>query len=1526
MIISSEDFQLSVLDAIEVIESRLLVWGITDGCLSKEEFIDLVDPLLDSAMEGGFANYLNANEVARALLAQGLIFETKSSTYSGYRSRMGETVRLLFYLRQMFPNRHSGRDGWQQARTLVSDFRFLRRRRQYPRRTIAGQEALRRLTETFNTDIEKKVLGELLQNRGEGFELSDFQYQATHRILSNLKRSAYSGVLVSAGTGSGKTLAFYIPALARIAGHVIAEKSQKSWVKCLALYPRNELLKDQFSEIYKEVRHLDHLTQSSGRKIRIGALFGPTPYNAQDLCGKDYGKWERGNHSGYICSYMACPTQDCQGDLVWRDEDLQAELEQLICSECGAKISEDEVTLTRRKLQSNPPDILFTTTEMLNQRLSDSKFNHLFGLRSRATRPLEMVLLDEIHTYSGIHGAQVAYLLRRLKRLVASPITFVGLSATLRDGKRFFERLTDMFEGKADEIYPKQKDLVSEGAEYLLALKGDPVSKTSLLSTTIQTAMLLSRMLDPQNTSRSNGIYGKRIFAFTDDIDVTNRLFFGLLDAEGCKSSGHPDAQRHPNGGLAHLREPIASESRERNGQNWSAPRSLGHDLKNRHRIGRTSSQDPGVVTGLDVVVATSSLEVGFNDPNVGAVIQHKAPRNVASFLQRKGRAGRSRKMRPWTVLVLSDYGRDRLAYQAYDHLFDPELDIQAVPLGSRHIQGIQAVYTLFDYLGVRLTKEFDRGSVWQDFSGPSNSKTGGVRQKKLQEYLEEILREPNACAKFSEYLKRALRIEDYEVDAILWEHPRPLMTTVIPTAIRRLDTNWRRGEEEKSDFHLKNSPLPEFAPSTLFSELSLPEVSITLPSDWDDGKQREPVNMPIVQAMRTFAPGRVSHRFGTSHAKIRHWVAPEGLDDQVNQSIDIEAFYICDHLGEWQQSKDGEVVGIPVFRPIDIRPSKPGQKIKDTSNAQLNWHTQIVRHSEPTHFQKPKKTMWTSLIEGIDSYTHGENHPVEMRRFAMSSNADIQVENTDGFRTCLNYTHEKNPAALGFAMNVDALCFQINIPEDLWRETETDPPQKWKVLRTARFFDLINQSATLPTVPNPFIRQWLGTIYFSTLTYEALNQEATLSEAHEALRTGEASTKMTDILEILFQASVTIDEEDDQDSAIGSDQLRKELSVLLMDEGVLNCLHETASILWVATDESWEEWLQQRYKATVAAAAFDAMNNLCPDLDSNGLVVDIEPGPPAPDNVESVTAANGEFWISETSPGGIGLVEEFIARYGEDPRRFYALLTASLQPNEHETIDFQLLRLLDELAGPDSDDELIENIEAYRNATGVGEAESAFHVLREALTDKDYVFFHGFATALNNRIIRPGSSRFSDAFLFQALTMWTKAEERLGVELEPRTIAHRYSQSLEVDAIAREGNIHLPSENLENWRFNVVYGLLWPRGNVVRKHRANLYNPFYPIPDPERLLVITHLVNDAEKVTLGEENWHANAIEALANSGLVTLVCPVLEKKLLSEALNFFITNPIQTDYLSVFARMDSLRRVDRFLEADLQLAEAAQ
>ena len=76
------------------------------------------------------------------------------------------------------------------------------------------------------------------------------------------------------------------------------------------------------------------------------------------------------------------------------------------------------------------------------------------------------------------------------------------------------------------------------GREYFLALRGDPASQTSLLSTTIQAAMLARRMLDDDGGRPSRGTFGSKLFVFADDLDVTNRLHSQLQDAEGWRADG----------------------------------------------------------------------------------------------------------------------------------------------------------------------------------------------------------------------------------------------------------------------------------------------------------------------------------------------------------------------------------------------------------------------------------------------------------------------------------------------------------------------------------------------------------------------------------------------------------------------------------------------------------------------------------------------------------------------------------------------------------------------------------------------------------------------------------------------------------------------------------------------------------------------------------------------------------------------------------------------------------------------------
>lgn len=581
-------------------------------------------------------------------------------------------------------------------------------------------------------------------------------------------------------------MSFYLPALTWIAARI----DITNWIKAVALYPRNELLKDQFMDTFKEVLELNKM-KSLERPISIGAVFGDTPTNQNQVKSK----WKM-TAQGYVCPFLKCP--GCKSDLIWSKSDHDSNLERLICvkRECNTVIEGEVLPLTRNKMRRNPPDILFTTTEMMNRYMSDHNYGSLIGIGT--SQPPRIVLLDEVHTYTGTHGAQVALLLRRWQHALGGvPLQFVGLSATLRDSGDFFSQLTGLARSKVAEIDSSYGDSEEKGKEYQLLLRGDPASGTSLLSTTIQTAMLLRRMLDRTPPDGNGTTFGSKLFLFTDDLDVTNRLFHTLLDVEARDSNQNNYPIKLDRDPLAALRSHNNDETKQRmqNGQSWLFAEDIGHDLAQSLIVGRTSSQDTGVDPKAEVIVASPSLEVGFNDKLVGAVIQHKAPRDLASFVQRKGRAGRGPDMRPWMVTVLSDFGRDRYMYQSYETLFQPVLERQELPIMNRYVLRIQVVFAFMDWIAYELRQEKIKvGSLWQMFAQPLDQSHQDQYQKprgETRKLIKKVIDDSSLRARMETYIRKALSISQQDARAILWDPPRSLMLEVLPTLLRRLETNW---------------------------------------------------------------------------------------------------------------------------------------------------------------------------------------------------------------------------------------------------------------------------------------------------------------------------------------------------------------------------------------------------------------------------------------------------------------------------------------------------------------------------------------------------------------------------------------------------------------------------------------------------------------------------------------------------------------------------------------------------------------
>lgn len=1511
-----ENFLISTLDRIEQREARLLAWGIVDGAFRYDEMCDLLNPMIEDAINGGLEDFLSAKDVLAELLQRKLLVEVPMGEgATGYRSRMAETVRLIQRLRQLFP-KHAGSSGWQRAPGLVADYRFLRRRRRYPARDIPADQALAMIAEVAGSPALLTAVKTLLAPGGRSVHLSGFQVRSAQRILRGIETGVELATIVCAGTGSGKTLAFYLPALASVYRHILVDGKNSDWVKAVALYPRTELLKDQLREVMQRIRTFQADLPDNGVPIRIGALYSDIPLSAS------YCKWKHG-----ICPVITCP--NCGGELRWLEQDRRNGVERLVCAseECNYTLDGGVFPLTRESMKSSVPDILFTTTEMINQRLSDTSMAHLFGVGPKALRTPELVLMDEVHTYEGKHGAQVAYLLRRWQRLLDQPLRFVGLSATLREAAQFFAALTGCRNNLVDEVSPRADEIESEGAEYMLALRGDPVSRTALLSTTIQTGMLLQRCLDPKSgnpiNSISRGVFGQRTFVFTDNLDVINRLYFDLLSAEGRDSYGNPDMRNAPNGGLAVLRERGESFARYSNGQDWRFCEDLHNGLSKRLVVKRVSSQDRGVDPSADVVVATAVLEVGFDDPVVGAVVQHKAPRGMAGFLQRKGRGGRTRGMRPWTVVVLSDYGRDRTTYQSYDLLFDPELPVRTLPLGNRYITRMQAVFATIDYLGTKLEGS-PVGCVWNDLSG--GGKLNAQRRQRLMRELRNIVETEAGAKRLANYLRRALGISEDDLSAIMWEFPRPILTTVLPTALRRLSSDWSAGGKPQQDLQSFNNPLPDFIPGSLFADLNLAEVVIDLPGAGHADLFNLPA-MSVFAAMREFAPGRVSRRYGVSNRAERHWISPAPDIHLGAGPFELDINTIGSHqlLGDYQIQVGDEIVSLPVFSPVRLVPEVPPKTVADSSNASLKWHSQIVAAIEPGWLSPPAGSVWTVIVPRIGFFTHSRHAPVEIRRFAVGASAEIGL-GTERGRVDTLFQANGDPAGLGARFDADGVVFQVHIPSQLHLSWDSGENEKWRALRAARFTDLAWRGERLATVTSPFMREWLAQIYLSALTYEAMHCQVGLAEAGARIREGRASISLSEVLSLLFQSQEVV-EEGEAEFTGNSDKLRQELDSYLLDPVLLEELHDFGGILWEPVEASWEPWLRGVYHSTLAAAILRSITDLCPGIDQDDLSVDLDRGPAPVGQSAGLDPDVVEVWFTERNPGGNGLVEEFMRRYAEDPRRFFSIVRSNLGMGEFEIIDHQLNQILAVLAKDDGNgaSESAELVRKFRAAESQEEMAHLFKSLRRSLMLEGFPPFHGFLVALGNRILRPGASTATDIYMSRVLDQWQREEERVGIEIDLRVITYYLSQSDDIERVISDVGVP-PVGDRTAWRSGVISGLLWPRGQAIRRSALHMRSSFTEFPLVERMLVADSIGDDRVYIPMQEENWLEKVTEQLSAGRQVTLICLEAERGNLAAALNALVTNPIESGYLRAYARLQGIRQVRSMIEADIELVEAVQ
>jgi DEAD/DEAH box helicase domain-containing protein len=226
------------------------------------------------------------------------------------------------------------------------------------------------------------------------FDPYEHQFEAFRR-LTTFNGHIPEPVILTTGTGSGKTESFLFPIL----DYCYMHRNQPG-IKAIILYPMNALATDQARRLAELIHSY---VDDSGNtilkdQIRAGLFIGE---------GRDKKKANRATRMGEI------------------------------------HIIEDRDTLVQ-----SPPDILFTNFKMLDFSLLQARFHGIWKYNLQDPELLKYLVLDELHTYDGAKGSDVANLVRRLKlklNLNKNQLVPVGTSATISGGVEGKEELVKFF-------------------------------------------------------------------------------------------------------------------------------------------------------------------------------------------------------------------------------------------------------------------------------------------------------------------------------------------------------------------------------------------------------------------------------------------------------------------------------------------------------------------------------------------------------------------------------------------------------------------------------------------------------------------------------------------------------------------------------------------------------------------------------------------------------------------------------------------------------------------------------------------------------------------------------------------------------------------------------------------------------------------------------------------------------------------------------------------------------------------------
>ena len=309
--------------------------------------------------------------------------------------------------------------------------------------------------------------GLFINNNHEVRRLYDHQYASLKSAFIDRK-----SIVVTTGTGSGKTECFLLPIIADLVTESKDwKKTRPRAMRTMILYPLNALAEDQMIRLRKALNSrkedgsgaLDWLDKHrSHHRFYFGRYTGATP----------------------VSGYKEKVRQKLAEEKKLLQEDWKAAKD--TAAESGNKellyhvpcMEDDSSEMWDRfSMQENAPDILITNYSMLNIMLMRENESGIFESTKKWLEEDEShvfhLVIDELHTYRGTAGTEVAYLLRvLLDRLGLSPnspqVQFLASSASLEQNQQSIDFLSEFF-GIEKKDFPNKFVILSNPPQKAVA-------------------------------------------------------------------------------------------------------------------------------------------------------------------------------------------------------------------------------------------------------------------------------------------------------------------------------------------------------------------------------------------------------------------------------------------------------------------------------------------------------------------------------------------------------------------------------------------------------------------------------------------------------------------------------------------------------------------------------------------------------------------------------------------------------------------------------------------------------------------------------------------------------------------------------------------------------------------------------------------------------------------------------------------------------------------------------------------------